>query len=161
MNKLKVFFLVGTVYMFCAGLGFTSGRQPDGEGEGKNRVRAVRKGTAPHLGLIKKLDLTENQKERLRTQKHQHERQKMELQSDLRLKQKDLRFELSQKELNDNRIDSLVSEIAGLQREILLHRVKSLKEFKAILTDEQWEELRSLRMFPMGDRKRGPERDKE
>ncbi len=96
--------------------------------------------------MVEELNLTEEQKDKIREQKNKNARERIEVQGELKLKFHDLRVELRGKEIDKNKVDKITDEISLLKSKIFKGRINSLLEFKEILTDEQWENIRDLKI---------------
>ena len=101
--------------------------------------------------VAEKLDLGEDQKDRIMEQNHETVRMMMERRNELQLKMFDLNTELRKDAPDQGRIDGLIEEISEMRSEMLEQRVAALNNMRGILTDEQWMKFKHMRMMEDDD----------
>lgn len=97
--------------------------------------------------VAEKLELGEDQKDRIMEQNQETVRMMMERRNELQLKMFDLNTELKKNDPDQGRIDGLIEEISEMRREMLEQRVAALNNMRGILTDEQWMKFKHMRMM--------------
>lgn len=96
--------------------------------------------------MTEELNLTEEQKDEIREQKNKNVKKRIKIQNELKLKFHDLKVELQEKEIDTKKVNKLTEEVSLLKSKIFKNRINSLLEFKKILTDEQWEKIKDLKI---------------
>ncbi len=96
--------------------------------------------------IMEKLELTDEQKEKLSEHQHQNQRKNIANRNELRLKHYDLKHELKNKEIDTQKVNKLIDEITEIQKQILINKVESLKKFREVLTEEQWDKIRHMKV---------------
>ena len=102
------------------------------KGEYRERMKERREKFAEELSL------TDEQKEEMKELRKANKEKKKELRGSLKEKQKELRNELNVYDSDTRKVRSLVSEVKGLQGELIDLRVQSIMDTKGILTEEQF-----------------------
>lgn len=145
MNKKLVFLIV--VCLLVTGQVYAGKDKYKGKKEySKERhVKSHRHG----YKISEELDLTDKQKEKLREQRHKKNKERMETKNELRLKLHDIKYELSEKKIEQKKINKIVNEIGELEKKMIQNKVESIMEFRNTLTDEQWEKLREHKLRGM------------
>jgi len=98
----------------------------------------------PWERMSDKLGLSEDQKTALKKLDYEKKKNSIQLKSELQVKMLDLGYELREDKINDAKIDVLVNEIGEIQKKMLKSRITSLKNFKSVLTKEQWEQVHKM-----------------
>ncbi len=84
------------------------------------------------------LDLTEEQKAKVKDLKLQHEKDTLPLQNDLRVKKLDLKIAMKDKDkINMGKVNSIVDAIHKLNAEVEKKKIAHKLKFRSLLTDEQ------------------------
>lgn len=96
--------------------------------------------------IMEKLELTDEQKEKLSEHQHQNQRKNIANRNELQLKHYDLKYELKNKEIDTQKVNKLIDEITEIQKQILINKVESLKKFREVLTEEQWDKIRHMKV---------------
>ena len=91
--------------------------------------------------FLDSLNLTDEQKEKLKEQNTKYKEQGRELRSKLRAKRKELRDELNKDTIDKKKIDAIVSEISSLSAEQIKQMVERIISTKEILTPEQFKKF--------------------
>lgn len=94
--------------------------------------------------LIKKLGLTEEQKEKVQSIRSGAEKEKIRVQAELQIKQIDLQEELEKKTVSEKKVDKLIDDIAQLQKKMLENKIKTMLALKKVLTPQQQEKLKNF-----------------
>lgn len=154
MKRKIVLILLGLVVLgsgvVLAGKGYDKKGGGHGEGGAKSYCKKGQMGDVIGLRwerIADKLDLTDEQKKKIRRQKHETAKAHIKNSSELKLEMLDLKYELDQEEINDKKVDGLVDEISKIQKRILKNRISSLKKMKAVFTKEQWKKIRDFKMM--------------
>ncbi len=112
-----------------------------------NNLRSNRKQARKRF--LDSLNLTDEQKDKLKEQNAKYKEQGKELRSKLRAKRKELRDELNKDTIDKKKIDAIVSEISSLSAQQTKQMVDRIISTKGILTPEQFkkfqERVRSVR----------------
>ena len=95
--------------------------------------------------MFRDLDLTEEQRERLRTRREEKEETYQQAREQLKSLRAALGDELDKPEADQGKTDELVRQITSLQQQMLTERVDSILEMKEILTPEQFEKMAQKR----------------
>lgn len=140
---MKVKMIVGLMVVLFVGSGLSLARKQEGS-KGKSSGRGSK------YSIMKELNLTKEQKEKIRKQKYESSRKRLNLRNDLSLKRYDLKYELSMMKIDDRKVNKLIDEISEIQKNILKNKVNSLKDFKTILTSEQWEKIKNIKVMGFG-----------
>ncbi|MBN2097349.1 MAG: periplasmic heavy metal sensor [Candidatus Omnitrophica bacterium] len=91
--------------------------------------------------LSEELNLSPQQQEQLQNQRNEQRKNARALRESLRSKQKQLRKELDQQDIDRAKIDSLMTEINSLNKEQLSQRVQGILSMRQILSSEQFKKL--------------------
>lgn len=94
--------------------------------------------------LLKKLGLTEEQKEKVQSIRSAAEKEKIKVHAELQIKQIDLQEELEKKNVSEKKVDKLIDEIAQLNKKMLESRIKTMLALKKVLTPQQQEKLKNF-----------------
>ncbi len=95
---------------------------------------------------MEKLELTDEQKEKLSEHQHQNQRKNITNRNELQLKHYDLKYELKNKKIDTQKVNKLIDEITEIQKQILINKVESLKKFREVLSEEQWDKIRHMKV---------------
>lgn len=116
-------------------------RGPEGKGYEDERCSHEQKDEIKKAkeNLVKELGLTPEQEEQLKRQRQEHGEQMKGLAVKMRAKQKELRLELEKYDSDEDKINSLVSELKSAQAQLVDLRVARIASIKSILTQEQYE----------------------
>ena len=93
------------------------------------------------VNIVKDLDLNKDQLEKVEQLRKDQEKDGRKLGKELRNRHQALRKELAKSEINDDRVNGIVNQLADDQKKMLLEHVKYAKEYKKILTPEQQKKL--------------------
>lgn len=149
MRTVMKFAVVISVMLLSAALAFSQPEPggpggPGGPGEGKDLPPK----------LIKKLGLTEEQQEKVKSIRMNAEKEKIKIEAELRIKQIDMQEQLEKKSVNEKEVSKLIDGIADLQKKMLENRIKTILALKKILTPEQQEKIKKfmeMRMEKLGE----------
>lgn len=94
------------------------------------------------LEILDKLDLTQEQREKLRALHEDERRQAKELRRRLRETMQGIHQELEKYQSDQNRINSLISEMKTTGGQLFELRINSFIKMKQILTPEQYEKFK-------------------
>ncbi|MFH1282165.1 MAG: periplasmic heavy metal sensor [bacterium] len=117
--------------------------------------------------LIKELNLTEEQQEKMGKLREGQKKEGEELREKLQAKMKELKTELDKPESTKSSIEPIVSEIKALKNSIFDQRMNHLFDVKEILTPEQFKKLNKKHeagkkdMKKMNKNKKGEKRGKD
>lgn len=126
------------------GPGMGSGAMGHGPGMGR-RARHMRNGMGLGPAFTKELNLTPEQREKMKASHERQQRKAIQARADMQIARLDL-HKLMQAEKPDARaIDAQIDRIAGLRSGLQKSRVATMLEFRASLTPEQQKKLRELR----------------
>jgi Spy/CpxP family protein refolding chaperone len=117
-----------------------------GMGRGAHMMR--RGGFGPRLA--RELDLTAEQREKMKAAHERQERKAIQARADIQLARLDLRKLMDADKPDSKAIDAQIDRIAGIRAGLAKSRMATMLEFRATLTPEQQKKLRELR-------ERGPE----
>jgi len=115
----------------------------------------------PHMWkdpeLVAKIGLTDNQRDQVKGLFREMERKRIELRAQLQLKELELREAMEGPKVDEGRVRKLVGEIGSIRTDLHLSKVNQELGLRKILTPEQQEKLRDLRMMEgmMGERMGG------
>ena len=102
-------------------------------------------------GLVAdQLDLSDKQREELAQTTRKLNRDMIEINNELRLKNYDLNEELEKEDINESAIDKLIDNVSGLQKKRLTLRKENLLKVKDIFSNDQWEKFQKIRNGSMG-----------
>lgn len=121
--------------LVMAGMAFSQPMGPGGQGGGKEDLPPM---------LIKKLGLTEQQKDKVQSIRMSAEKGKIMLEAELHIKQIELQEELEKKNVSEKKVDKFIDEIAQLQKKMLESRIKTMLALKKVLTPEQQEKVKNF-----------------
>ncbi len=102
------------------------------------------------------LELTETQKKMMREKFRTDRKDTVKLSGELSEKLESLREELASEQIDRDIVETLVEDIAVLQKKMLHRRIRGIYGFRETLTDEQWDKVKERGMMRM----LGPERFK-
>ncbi|MGB2600839.1 MAG: periplasmic heavy metal sensor [Candidatus Omnitrophota bacterium] len=102
---------------------------------------------------IEKLDITEDQKEKLLEQRQAHWEKMKGLRKAMNEQRKELRKELEKKEYSKKDIDATVAQMKYLQGDMITQRVDHFLQMKEVLTPEQFKQMTEMKE-KKGHRKR-------
>jgi len=98
-----------------------------------------------HGALMRALDLTPEQRERMAAARDRQARKAIQARADLALAQLDLHKLMRQEKPDQRAIEAQIDKMAGLHAGLQKSRVATLFEMRAMLTPEQQKKLRELR----------------
>jgi Spy/CpxP family protein refolding chaperone len=113
-----------------------------GKGQHGRMGRGMRGGRGD---MMARLNLTDRQKEQIKTIREQQQRRMIPLNARLQEANLDLRQLLQADRPNQARIDAAIDQVAGLRADAHKARVASMLEIKGLLTDAQKKQLREQR----------------
>jgi len=93
----------------------------------------------------KKLDLTSEQKEKIRDVRLNLEKERVKLKADLKIAQLGLKDLSQQKNPSPEKIYGKIDQIGDLRTKLQKNRVTKKLGIREVLTDEQWEKFQSLK----------------
>ena len=109
-----------------------------------------RQRTEARKNMMEGLDLSEDQKEKLKNFRLEHRKQIIKLKSDIEIKEIDLRDEMLNKEVNRGRIKNLIDDITKLKGELERLKVEQILKTREILTGEQFNKFRDNHLNEQG-----------
>lgn len=128
--------------------GMSAPADPDAK-QAKKKGRAGRQGRmgmrGAHRDVMAQLDLSDRQKEQMRTIRQAQERRMIPLRADLEEAGLDLRELLQAENPNQSRIDAAIDRLADLRGDAQKERVKSMLAMRDVLTDSQRKKLQEMR----------------
>jgi Spy/CpxP family protein refolding chaperone len=95
--------------------------------------------------IFSELDLSAEQKEKIRDIRHDSRKKRVKHKSEHRLKMLDLGHELKSDTIDDKKVESIINDLGELAKRKLRHRVDMLKAFRLILSEEQWDKMQCLK----------------
>ena len=104
--------------------------------------------------IIRKLNLTDAQKEQLREKREEHKGQTQQMLEYLKAHRQSLKEELEKSDADKNRINNIIMEMKETEGRLLYLRTVGILETKEILTPEQFEKLQSFHQ-KSGQRRKG------
>jgi Spy/CpxP family protein refolding chaperone len=125
------------------GGGIGPGAMGMGRGMGHGARMMHRGGFGPRLA--RELDLTAEQREKMKAAHERQERKAIQARADIQLARLDLRKLMEADKPDSKAIDAQIDRIAGLRAGLEKSRVATMLEFRASLTAEQQKKLRELR----------------
>jgi Spy/CpxP family protein refolding chaperone len=137
-------------------MGGGGGMGPGGMGMGRGMRHG---GRMMHRGafgarLAEALDLTAEQREKMKAAQERQERKAIQARADIQLARLDLHKLMQADKPDSKAIEAQIDRIAGLRAGLQKSRVATMIEFRASLTPEQQKKLRDLR--EQGPRMRNP-----
>lgn len=112
------------------------------------RGPGYQKGEAP--GFFKELNLTEDQKAKLKAHREAQKEKNRALREQLKTKMQALHDEIGQPVTDKAKIDSQVAEINTLKGQLFAQHIDGVLGMKEILTPEQFAKMQEKRPKPMG-----------
>lgn len=97
------------------------------------------------LRLARELDLTAEQREKMKAAHERQERKAIQARADLQLARLDLRKLMEADKPDSKAIEAQIDHIAGIRAGLAKSRMATMLEFRASLTPEQQKKLRELR----------------
>jgi Spy/CpxP family protein refolding chaperone len=94
--------------------------------------------------IIQQLNLTDEQKEQLKSQRQKHKEQMQTMTQYLKEHRRKLKEELESPDADKNAINNIITEMKETEGRMLYLRTVGILETKEILTPEQFEKLQSL-----------------
>jgi len=125
------------------GGGMGPGAMGMGRGMGHGGRMMHRGGLGPRLA--RELELTAEQKEKMKAAHERQERKAIQARADIQLARLDLRKLMQADKPDSKAIEAQIDRIAGLRAGLEKSRVATMLEFRASLTPEQQKKLRELR----------------
>jgi Spy/CpxP family protein refolding chaperone len=125
------------------GGGMGPGAMGMGRGMGRGGRMMHRGGFGPRLA--RELDLTAEQKEKMKAAHDRQERKAIQARADIQLARLDLRKLMDADKPDSKAIEAQIDRIAGIRAGLAKSRVATMLEFRASLTPEQQKKLRDLR----------------
>ncbi len=127
--------------LVMAGAALSQPMGPGGQGGGKEDLPPM---------LMKKLGLTEEQKEKVQSIRSGAEKEKIRMQAEFQIKQMELQEELEKKNVSEKKVDKFIDEIAQLQKKMLGNKIKTMLALKKVLTPQQQEKLKNFMELKKG-----------
>jgi Spy/CpxP family protein refolding chaperone len=108
------------------------------------------------LGKTGKLDLTDEQIEQLKGLKNEQRKWNIQKKADIGVAQVELEELLDNKTVNFDKIKTKISQIADMEKELLLSHLSTIQKTHKVLTAEQMEKAESMKKKGTGRRSHGP-----
>lgn len=105
--------------------------------------------------FIEVLCLTGEQQAQLKKHREGHRTQMKELGQSLRKRRQELMKELEKSDSNKSALDTIVSDIVSIQKQLVERRVEKILQVKTVLTPEQFEKFNKVMQSKHGRGKRG------
>jgi len=102
------------------------------------------KPAAEKKNMMEELDLSADQKDKLKSLRLEHRKQVIKLKSDIEIKEIDLRDEMIKKDLNKGTVKNLIDDITGIKGELMRLKVEQILKMREVLTGEQFEKFRDM-----------------
>ena len=94
--------------------------------------------------IMNQLNLTDEQKEKLKANKQEHREEIKQMQGYLKDHRQSLKEELESPDADKNRINNIITEMKETEGKLMYLRTVGILETKEILTPEQFEKLQSF-----------------
>ena len=129
------------------GMGGGPGMGPGATGMGRGMGRGARMRHGMGFGpmLARELDLTAEQREKMKAAHERQERKAIQTRADIQLARLDLHKLMEADKPDSKAIEAQIDRIAGLRAGLVKSRVATMLELRASLTPEQQKKLRELR----------------
>ncbi len=96
-----------------------------------------------------RLNLTEEQKSKLKELRESCRTESSQLHKDLREAKTELRKLMEEKDVNESVVNQKVNQINSIQADLLKKRIKLNLENRKVYTAEQWEKLKNIKKFAL------------
>jgi len=100
------------------------------------------------LGLREKLGLTDEQIDKLKSIKLEHEKAAIKTESELKLKRLELRELMQAEEPDESAVKVKIEEIGELKTQLAMNKIDGGLEARKVLTEKQLKKLKELRKHP-------------
>lgn len=114
----------------------------------QRRFERGRKAFGFFLGLREKLGLTDDQVDKLKSIKLEHEKAAIKTEAELKLKRLELTELMQVEEPDESAIKAKVEEIGELKTQLAMNKIEGGLEARKVLTEKQRKQLKELREHP-------------
>ena len=112
------------------------------------RLERARRAFEFFLDLKEKLGLTDEQIDKLKAIKLEHEKAAIKARAELKIKELELRELMQATEPDELAIKAKVKEIEDLRTRLMMNRINGRLEAQRVLTEKQLKQLKELRRHP-------------
>ena len=140
-KKIALGTLITLLLLGSMGVAFAWG--PQGKKAFPQATRSYRK--APWHSLIAKLNLSQDQIEKLQQLRLKHQKETLELRNTLQTKRLELQTLLASKDVDEEKVNLILEEMGKLKTELWKKTIHYRLKMRNVLTKEQWDKLLSYR----------------
>ena len=148
MKRTQLLITLAAVGLLSTSIAFAQGGPPQGGGRGSmhhpgNGMQGFR---ARRAEVMKELDLTDAQKTKIADIRDRQMRKGIQQQADLRIASLDLGKLMRADKPDQRAIDSQIDKMATMRASLQKARIGAMLEMRSVLTDDQRQKLKDLRM---------------